>query len=153
MGSPSFFPKSKGPYEVETSFFIGRPHWCSEDHIRLFGFLCSAEAVGLLQNCGSCVGWTHSGVRRFGRSGSSQLHLCQTLEWALRMDFASQDPGLLLSAIWSSLLWTLLRASLHFLHPVLCRPGTQEMPNVREFYGWFTAVLTLFEGRRIKRRI
>lgn len=82
----------------------------------------------------------------FGKSGSTQLHLWLSLEWALRMDFASQDPGLLLSVIWPSLLWTLLHASLHFLHPAVCRPGTQEMPNVREFYGWFTAVLTLKGG-------
>lgn len=43
---------------------------------------------------------------------------------------------------------TLDLASCFFaFHPAVCRPGTQEMPNVREFYGWFTAVLTLFEGR------
>lgn len=38
---PLFSPKSKGPMRLETSFFLGRPHWCSEDHIRLWLFMLS----------------------------------------------------------------------------------------------------------------
>lgn len=68
-----------------------------------------------------------------------QLHLCQTLEWALRMGFASQDhwPGLRLSVIWPSPLWGLASRSVtSFLHQAVCGPGTQEMPHVLEFYRW-----------------
>ena len=151
---PLFFPKGKvalwgcdfllhretslvfwGPHQVSWFFYAQQRQWAS----------CKTVAHVLARDT---LVW-----EVFGESGSGQLRFCQTLEWALRMDFASQDPRLLLTVIWPSLLWTLLHASWHFLHPAVCRPGTQEMPNVREFYGWFTAVLTLFEERWIKRRI
>lgn len=72
MGSPSLFPKGKGPYEVKSSSFTGGPYWFPGDHIISWPFMLSRGSGSLAElPCGSFVGRNTQVGEVFGKSGNA----------------------------------------------------------------------------------
>lgn len=72
MGSPSLFPKGKGPYEVKSSSFTGGPYWFPGDHIIFWPFMLSRGSGSLAKlPCGLFVGRNTQVGEVFGKSGNA----------------------------------------------------------------------------------
>lgn len=97
MSSLSLFPKGKGPHEVETSSFLGGPHWYPSDHI---GLRRDSRPLAKLP-CGSFTGRDPQKVGAFVRAvtlraerEASHVYMQESSQWGSELTEEGLDGWL-----------------------------------------------------------